>query len=190
MTLSCDFRRSWKPKLKPNLGFHSSTSIIMPAMLVFVPSWWNGGASSIYVSPDFGLWPRKIFFRYVPPGKLITIFALLPKKMALKIALRATISLTWIERAIFKVATLWRHWWCNRGQNGFILRYLPSAIHMWSEIEAIVCKTLILKISEDGFDFWPLTIYLNRNGNRKSNMLEICPACHRLWHYLFPRWTL
>ena len=43
--------------------------------------------------------------------------------------------------------------------HGFILYNSTSSFHIWIQIEAIMCKTWILKIIENGFDFRPLTIF-------------------------------
>ena len=76
-------------------------------------------------------------------------------------------------------------WHTHRGQNGFILHNLPSSFHIWSQIEAIICKTLILKITVNGYiDFGPLTI-LKTKQNRNLIVLEICPVSYRLWQYFF-----
>ena len=49
MAINFGLRRSWIPKVKPNIGCHSNISINMPDMLFFVSSWYskNYGTTSI-----------------------------------------------------------------------------------------------------------------------------------------------
>ena len=41
----------------------------------------------------------------------------------------------------------------------FILDDFSSSFHIWNQIEAILYRTWILKISDNGFDIQPLTIF-------------------------------
>ena len=167
MVVNCSVQWSWKRKEKPNFGCHSNTSISMSDILISVSSWYsnkwlsyirlNVKVTRVSYVFSFDLRSRdilfrKIFFYYGQPGTMITIFAWFHKILALEIARKITFSETWLLEGNIQrhaVASLMMSSWLK----WFHFTQFASSFQTWRQIEAIMRKTWILKITENGFDF-------------------------------------
>ena len=81
MIVKCCLVRSWKPKVKPNLGCHNNIPINEPYILVFVSSWYfENGHSYVRVSINSSWQPCEVplfktFLSLCVTEIIITIFA-------------------------------------------------------------------------------------------------------------------
>ena len=86
------------------------------------------------------------------------------------------------SHAVTSLMTLSRHWRCNRG---FGLHNFPCRHRIWSPIKAIMYRTWILKILENGADFRPPAIFKTET-EVWVYRLDAPQATGRWWH-LVPR---
>ena len=67
---------------------------------------------------------------------------------------------------------------------------VPSSFHIWSQMEAIVYTTWILKIPGNSFDFQFLQQSFKLNQTRNLSVSGKCPISDIFWQYLFPSCTI
>ena len=146
MAVNCGVPRSWKPEAKPNLGCHSNINISIPNISFFVSS----KMTELRLFKCQGLlvtrwhWPLacdlecSCFVRFCFVICNLVMWLLYSHCFPYNMPSEPTP----LNMNMFKV-TPWRHWWCNRSLNSFIVPNLPSSVHICSEIEPIMCKTWV-----------------------------------------------